>query len=70
MSRLVYSHRLKTLLQQTVVDLGVSLTLNDRGADVSLRDHEKVLEEAAAMLKLRAEAQDFGDYYEVTFSRR
>ncbi len=49
---IVYSHRINTVLQQIVVDLGLELVLSDENSPVSLLDNEKMLTETAMLLNV------------------
>lgn len=69
MAQTLYSHRLKALLQQTVVELGLTLTLSDATADLQLADHEAMIAELARSLKLKAEMLNDGRTTQVVFSR-
>lgn len=64
---ILYSHRLKSSLQQLVRDLGLSLSLDDEGANLSLRDNEKMLTETAQALGLQVHIQDHETGTTVTF---
>lgn len=55
MQKIFYSHRLKSVLQHTVVDLGLSLMINDHGADTSIRDNEAMMRETALLMRLKVE---------------
>ena len=52
MSKIVYSHRIQGVLQQIVNELGLTLTLSDKGADIALQDNDKMFEDVAAILGL------------------
>ena len=67
MHPVMYSHRLKMVLQHTVVELGLTLSINDEMTELSLADNEAMIRETAALLRiqLQFERSDAGTY--VTF---
>lgn len=67
MHDVLYSHRLKTSLQQLVRDLGLSLSLDDEAARLSLRGNEEMLRETAAGLGLNIHIEDHASGTTVTF---
>jgi hypothetical protein len=50
MQNVMYSHRLKGVLQHTVRELGLTVSLTDENAGVSLADNEAMIRETAAIL--------------------
>lgn len=65
MSRIVYSHRIQGILQQTVVELGLTLTLSDDGSDVSLKENDAMLSnvtDAMGIVLHRAETNGVSIY--------
>lgn len=69
MQPLMYSHRLKMVLQHTVVELGLTLSINDAQTELSLAANEAMIRETAALLRIQLnfESSDTGNY--VTFYR-
>ncbi|PTX57483.1 hypothetical protein C8N43_2153 [Litoreibacter ponti] len=65
----LYSHRLKTVLQHTVVELGVTMSIDDEGADLSLAESEAVLRETADMLRIKVTIEKNGATTTATFYR-
>lgn len=65
----LYSHRLKTVLQHSVVELGVTLSMDDETAPVSLADNEAVIRETAAMLRIKVDIQKSANATTVIFYR-
>ena len=61
MAGIFYSHRLKTVLKQTVVELGVRITLDDHGADISIRENEAMIQETARLVGVKCEILQNGD---------
>lgn len=53
MQPVMYSHRLKTVLQHSVRELGLTVSLTDENADISLADNEAMIRETAAMLRIQ-----------------
>jgi len=49
---ILYSHRLQSVLQQLVVELGLDLILSDDNSPVSLVDNEQMLNEVALALNV------------------
>lgn len=69
MQATLYSHRLKTVLQHTVIDLGLTLSIDDETAFASLADNEVTITETAAMLKIKVSFQKTATATTVTFYR-
>lgn len=67
MQPVMYSHRLKTVLQHTVRELGLTLSLSDEKSGLSLSDNEAMIRETAMLLGIQVhfESGDEGTY--VTF---
>ena len=67
MTPVMYSHRLKNVLQHTVRELGLTVSLTDANAPVSLAENEAMIRETAAMLRIQLsfEHGESGSY--VTF---
>jgi hypothetical protein len=53
MQKILYSHRLKTVLQHTVRDLGVTISFDDSGTDFSIEENMAVLKETALLMQVR-----------------
>ncbi|SFR33202.1 hypothetical protein [Litoreibacter janthinus] len=69
MQATLYSHRLKTVLQHTVIELGVTLSIDDETAKVSLAEHEATILEAASLLRIKVDFQKSANATTVTFYR-
>ena len=67
MTPVMYSHRLKNVLQHTVRELGLTVSLTDANAPVSLAENEAMIRETVAMLRIQLsfEHDESGTY--VTF---
>jgi len=63
----LYSHRLKTVLQHSVVELGLTISMDDESAALSLSDHEAVIRETAAMLRIKVNIEKTGQATTVVF---
>ena len=68
-SGILYSHRLRNIVQQSVVELGFILTTSDGDADLSLSDHEAVLKEVAEGLGVQLKIERAAAGTQATFSR-
>jgi EAL domain-containing protein (putative c-di-GMP-specific phosphodiesterase class I) len=53
MQAILYSHRLKTVLQHTVRELGVTLSIDDSGSGFSIEGNMAVLKETAQLMQVR-----------------
>jgi hypothetical protein len=53
MQKILYSHRLKTVLQHTVRDLGVTMSFDDSGGGFSIEDNLAVMKETAQLMQVR-----------------
>lgn len=69
MQATLYSHRLKTVLQHSVVELGLTVSMDDESADLSLSDNEAVIRETAAMLRINVNIESSGSATTVVFYR-
>ncbi|WP_299413217.1 hypothetical protein [uncultured Sulfitobacter sp.] len=49
----MYSHRLKSVLQHTVRELGLTVSLTDENAGLSLADNEAMIRETASLLRIQ-----------------
>lgn len=67
MQATLYSHRLKTVLQHTVIDLGLTLSIDDETAHVSLAKNEATLRETAKALGIQIDIQKSTNATTVTF---
>ena len=67
MNGILYSHRLKSALQQMVRDLGLTLILDDSRTDLSLTENEAMLRETATMLGLQIHVEQHDGGTTVTF---
>lgn len=67
MQPVMYSHRLKSVLQHTVRELGLTISLTDENTPLSLAENEAMIRETAAMLRIQVSfGQSDGATY-VTF---
>ena len=57
MQTILYSHRLKSVLQHTVRDLGLALSLDDGAAQMSILENEAVIRETTTPIGSRVKAQ-------------
>lgn len=55
MAAIFYSHRLKTVLQHTVRDLGLTIILDDSNADVSITENEGMIRETARLMGIKVD---------------
>ena len=65
----MYSHRLKSVLQQNVRELGLTVVLNDAQTDLDLRENEAMIRETASLLGLQVHFEEGGGGVSVTFYR-
>lgn len=69
MQATLYAHRLKTVLQHSVVELGVAVSMDDENADLSLAKNEAVIRETAATLRIKVNIEKTGGATTVVFYR-
>ena len=69
MQATLYSHRLKAVLQHTVVELGLTLSIDDETAEVSLSDNEVTIRETASLLGIQIIIQKAENATTVSFYR-
>lgn len=69
MQTTLYSHRLKAVLQHSVCELGVTLSIDDEGADLSLADHEAIIRQTAMGLGIKVNIEKTGRTTTATFYR-
>lgn len=67
MHPVMYSHRLKTVLQHTVRELGVTLSLSDEHTDLDLAQNEPMIRETATLLGLQVRFEQSGNVNYITF---
>lgn len=67
MNGILYSHRLKSCLQQMVRELGLTLSFDDSETDLSLAENEKMLRETASLLGLNVHFEHHENGSTVTF---
>jgi hypothetical protein len=67
MQNVMYSHRLKGVLQHTVRELGLTLSLTDENAGVSLTDKEAMIRETAMLLGIQLSFEQGPNGTVVTF---
>ncbi|RLJ41098.1 hypothetical protein BCF46_2886 [Litoreibacter meonggei] len=69
MQATLYSHRLKTAVQHIVVELGLTLSIDDETSEVSLSDNEATIRETASLLDVQIIIQKAENATTVTFYR-
>ena len=67
MKPVMYSHRLKTVLQHTVRELGLTIVLDDTRTELDLIENEAMIREPAAMLGLQVHFEDSDNGCSVSF---
>lgn len=63
----LYSHRLKTVLQHTVRDLGLTLVLDDQQSDLDLSANEATIRETAGMMRVKVDFETSDSGTTITF---
>ena len=67
MAPTMYSHRLKSVLQQTVRELGLTLVLDDQRSEMSLADYEAMIAETTQLLGIKVDVQSVDGRTTITF---
>lgn len=67
MPPVMYSHRLKTVLQHTVRELGLTLSITDENTNLSLADNEAMIRETASLLGIKVQFERTENGTFVTF---
>ncbi|MEL6452975.1 MAG: hypothetical protein AAFQ19_17110 [Pseudomonadota bacterium] len=67
MKPVMYSHRLKTVLQHTVRELGLTIVLDDGQTDLDLAENEPMIRETATLLGLQVHFERRDGGMSVTF---
>ena len=67
MKPVMYSHRLKTVLQHTVRELGLTIVLDDTRTELDLIENEAMIRETAAMLGLQVHFENSDNGSSVSF---
>ena len=67
MNGILYSHRLKSVLQQMVADLGLTLSFDDSRTDLALAENEAMLRETAQLLGVNIHIESHDSGTTVTF---
>lgn len=67
MAPTLYSHRLKSVLQQTVRELGLTLVLDDDRSELSLADYEAMISETTQLLGIKVDVQTAEGRTTITF---
>lgn len=65
----LYSHRLKAVLQHSVCELGVTLSIDDETAEISLAENEALIREAATFLGINVNIEKSGGATTAIFYR-
>lgn len=63
----MYSHRLKTVLQHTVRELGLTVSLSDEKTGLELSENEAMIRETAALLGIQVHFEQGAEGTFVTF---
>ncbi|WP_415401437.1 hypothetical protein [Tateyamaria sp. SN3-11] len=63
----MYSHRLKSVLQQTVRELGLTVVLDDGQSELDLLENEAMMRETAALLGIQVHVEQRDSGVSVTF---
>ncbi len=69
MPPMMYSHRLKTVLQHTVRELGLTLSITDESTELSLAEHEPMIRETAQLLGIQIQIEKSDNATFITFYR-
>ncbi|MEL6483001.1 MAG: hypothetical protein AAFQ75_16250 [Pseudomonadota bacterium] len=67
MTPIMYSHRLKTVIQHTVRELGLTLVLDDSRTALDLAENEPMIRETATMLGVQVHFEHRDDGSSVSF---
>lgn len=67
MTPIMYSHRLKSVLQHTVRELGLTLVLDDGRTELDLSENEAMIRETATLLGLQVHFEPNEGGVSVTF---
>jgi hypothetical protein len=69
MRAILYSHRFKSVLKHSVVELGLTISMDDEGSDTSLTENEAVIREAASSLGIKVNLEKTGSTTTAVFYR-
>jgi hypothetical protein len=69
MSGVFYAHRLSKILDETVRDLGLTLTISDQGGRVELKTNIENYKMVAAQLGVTMKVEAVGDRTQITFRK-
>ncbi|MEP3347319.1 MAG: hypothetical protein ABJN34_07260 [Litoreibacter sp.] len=69
MQDILYTHRFKTVLQHSVVELGLTLSMDDEGSDISLAKNEALIRETASSLGIKVNLERAGSTTTAVFYR-
>ncbi|MEO0937732.1 MAG: hypothetical protein AAFY38_06220 [Pseudomonadota bacterium] len=67
MTPVMYSHRLKTVLQHSVRELGLTVVLDDGRSELNLKDNEAMIRETAQLLGIQVHFENGNGSVSVTF---
>ena len=67
MQPVMYSHRLKNVLQHTVRELGLTLSITDENSSVSLAENEAMIRETAELMGIQVQFETTNEATYVTF---
>ncbi|GGX43430.1 hypothetical protein GCM10007385_09180 [Tateyamaria omphalii] len=67
MAPIMYSHRLKSVLQHSVRELGLTVVLDDGRSEVSLSENEAMIRETASLLGIQVHFEPNESSVSVTF---
>jgi hypothetical protein len=70
MSRILYAHRLSKLLDETVIDLGLTVVLSDHNAQIDLAKNVDIIKMAIGSMDIDMKVQTTPEHTVVQFTRR
>lgn len=70
MAPTMYSHRLKSVLQQTVRELALTMVLDDHRSEISLSENGVMIKEKAQFLGIELDVKRADDRTTITFHKQ
>ena len=67
MQPVMYSHRLKAVLQHTVRELGLTLSITDENSALALAENEAMIRETAQLMGIQVQFESTSGATYVTF---
>lgn len=67
MKPIMYSHRLKSVLQHTVRELGLTVVIDDARTELDLRENEPMIRETASLLGVQVHFEQGENSVSVSF---